>query len=140
MIACRKCQTPTPEEEYYPSSLRIGDYQCKKCKKQGSKDWNKSNPGRHSQYSQKTRDYLRQKSNEFKTGKPCADCNRIFPPVCMDFDHVRGEKKNGVAEMVGGGGTWEKILKEIEKCDLVCACCHRIRTQNRLARLVSLGE
>ncbi len=24
--------------------------------------------------------------------------------------------------------TWENVLKEIEKCDVVCANCHKIRT------------
>ena len=41
------------------------------------------------------------------------------------------------------GKTLKRIQEEIEKCDVVCATCHRIRTWNRLpqnAPLVQLAE
>ena len=62
---------------------------------------------------------------------PCADCGGRFPPVCMDFDHVRGQKLFLVCKptTVGPG-----LDEEIKKCDIVCSNCHRIRThQRRLA-------
>jgi hypothetical protein len=59
---------------------------------------------------------------------PCCDCGMRYPPVCMDFDHVRGVKITNVAAMIGHPYSKEEILAEIEKCDLVCANCHRIRT------------
>ena len=58
---------------------------------------------------------------------PCVDCYKQFPPVCMDFDHVRGRKKFNISR-VPMIGSLNKFLKEIVKCDLVCANCHRIRT------------
>lgn len=63
--------------------------------------------------------------------KPCADCKGSFPTIAMDFDHVRGEKKANVANLVGTGRAVEVILEEIAKCDVVCSNCHRIRTQHR---------
>lgn len=68
--------------------------------------------------------------NRIKEGKPCADCRNTFPPVCMDFDHLR-EKHKSIADMICQRCSEEVILREIEKCDLVCACCHRIRTERR---------
>lgn len=62
--------------------------------------------------------------------RPCMDCGRSFSPECMDFDHVRGEKKYTIAAMV----RWvsmEALQDEIAKCDVVCACCHRTRTKHR---------
>ncbi|MDP4236659.1 MAG: thiamine pyrophosphate-dependent dehydrogenase E1 component subunit alpha, partial [Bacteroidota bacterium] len=35
---------------------------------------------------------------ELKT-KPCLDCGNSFPPECMDFDHVRGEKYGNVSHL-----------------------------------------
>lgn len=61
---------------------------------------------------------------------PCVDCGQTFPPCAMDFDHVRGGKVLGVASLVSLGSK-ERILAEIAKCELVCACCHRVRTQAR---------
>lgn len=60
---------------------------------------------------------------------PCLDCGQHFPPVAMDFDHVRGEKRFFVSRM--WRYSWENVLAEVAKCDLVCANCHRMRTQTR---------
>lgn len=69
--------------------------------------------------------------NSFKDS-PCKDCGLKFPTFCMDFDHVRGEKKDNIANMKSNR-TLDRIKEEIDKCDLVCAICHRIRTQSRLS-------
>lgn len=68
--------------------------------------------------------------NELKS-KPCTDCGDQFPPSVMDFDHMRGEKVAEVSALVGSRGSLKRILAEIEKCDLVCANCHRLRTARR---------
>ena len=60
---------------------------------------------------------------------PCMDCGNRFPPHVMDFDHVRGEKLMTVSGL--GGTSTSRVLREIEKCDIVCANCHRIRTHVR---------
>lgn len=65
---------------------------------------------------------------------PCTDCGHTFPPVAMDFDHVRGEKKYHISAMVNTLlRPLDEIVAEIAKCELVCACCHRVRTQLRLS-------
>lgn len=64
--------------------------------------------------------------------QPCVDCRRTLNPCQMDFDHVRGHKVAGITYLVGRCASLEQILEEIRKCDLVCANCHRIRTQSRL--------
>jgi len=58
---------------------------------------------------------------------PCQDCGGQFPPCCMDFDHVRDTKFRDIGLMVSRNNI-EAIRTEIAKCDLVCACCHRVRT------------
>ena len=60
---------------------------------------------------------------------PCVDCNTSYPFCVMDFDHCRGVKLFGIANH--SGRTLEEIKLEIEKCDLVCSNCHRIRTHDR---------
>ena len=64
--------------------------------------------------------------------KPCMDCGGVFHPCAMDFDHREGEEKTDcVARLIAQCRPIEDILAEIEKCDLVCANCHRIRTYKR---------
>ena len=63
---------------------------------------------------------------------PCMDCGAALPPYCMDFDHVRGTKSCSVPEMTCA--SLVKIQEEVNKCDLVCANCHHIRTDSRRNR------
>lgn len=65
-----------------------------------------------------------------KKAVPCADCAGSFPSYVMDFDHVRGVKTADVSSLVLRKNL-ERLLEEIEKCDVVCANCHRIRTFKR---------
>ncbi len=76
----------------------------------------------------KRRAALRQIAADAKN-RPCYDCGIQFPSVCMDFDHRdRKTKTDLVSKMVFHGAKPEKLKLELEKCDVVCANCHRIRT------------
>lgn len=68
-------------------------------------------------------EYVRAKKNV-----PCVDCGGIFPPICMDFDHVKGDKIIHISGAVARGWAIKRIQAEIDKCEVVCANCHRIRT------------
>src|SRR6266496_1078194 len=59
---------------------------------------------------------------------PCMDCGVQYPHYVMDFDHVRGVKVSGLAELAGKSRAPKVMLAEVAKCDLVCANCHRERT------------
>lgn len=56
------------------------------------------------------------------------DCEVSYPSYVMDFDHVRGIKFKEISQMCRAAFRIEKIPEEIEKCDLVCSNCHRVRT------------
>ena len=66
---------------------------------------------------------------------PCADCRRTFAPHQMDFDH-RGDEPKSFNLTAGRAmlKSRQALLDEARKCDIVCANCHRIRTQVRHAR------
>jgi hypothetical protein len=57
------------------------------------------------------------------------DCKGSFDPVCMDWDHVRGEKLFNIANDYTR--SLQTLLVEIAKCDLICSNCHRLRTKAR---------
>ena len=64
--------------------------------------------------------------------KPCHDCGITYDVCCMDFDHIDGtEKTYNVGSMFAHHYSKELIEKELDKCELVCANCHRIRTKIR---------
>ncbi len=61
---------------------------------------------------------------------------RSARPLVLEFDHLRNKAFNigeGFAERV-----WKTILEEIEKCEVVCANCHRRRTALRRGTLRAL--
>ena len=72
------------------------------------------------------------KSNYIKEqkNKPCMDCGILYSYYVMDFDHRNpSEKLGNLARMIAF--SFEEILEEIAKCDVVCANCHRERTYGK---------
>jgi len=60
---------------------------------------------------------------------PCYDCGIKHPPIVMDFDHREpNDKIVEVAKAVVANWSLDRILDEVEKCDIVCSNCHRLRT------------
>jgi len=97
--------------------------------------WYPRNKAKHRQAVKRQKAAYARKYKEFKEGKSCADCGGNFPPEAMDFDHVRGKKLFTLAHAISRQIAWAKFLAESEKCDLVCATCHRIRTLNRRQKI-----
>lgn len=74
--------------------------------------------------------------------KTCNTCEDLLPfyefnrrggkhPQALDFDHLPGfPKTRDVSQMVYAN-KWEPIEAEIAKCEVVCANCHRVRTESR---------
>lgn len=63
----------------------------------------------------------------FKTHS-CIDCGEK-DPVVLDFDHRNGaEKEAEVFVLVSRLKRYEAAKREIEKCDVRCANCHRRKT------------
>lgn len=65
---------------------------------------------------------------DYKLEKGCIDCGYNKHHSALEFDHIKGKKTLNIA--------WAKSIsqakKEIEKCEVVCSNCHRVRTYNRL--------
>lgn len=76
-----------------------------------------------------------------KSETPCDDCGGRFPYYVMQFDHVRGEKIDKVNRMVYTS-SYEAVMEEIAKCDIVCANCHHFRTfwRDNVIRLYNLEQ
>lgn len=75
------------------------------------------------------RDEKRKYIYDLKESTPCKDCGKIYPHYVMDFDHVRDTKISNVSKLTTK--SWKGLLSEIDKCEIVCANCHRARTHTR---------
>ncbi len=74
------------------------------------------------------RQYHRDRAHKlrvYKALRGCADCGE-HDPIVLEFDHVRGEKLLTIAD-ARSSRSWASIMEEIEKCEVVCANCHRRR-------------
>jgi hypothetical protein len=60
---------------------------------------------------------------DFKSNLACIKCGEDHP-ACIDFHHPEGGKKGDVSKMVRCASQ-ERLLEEIDKCDVLCANCHR---------------
>jgi len=63
-------------------------------------------------------------AREYKGGK-CMICGYTKYPGSLDFHHLDPKQKEFGISVRGLTRSWEKIRKEIDKCILVCANCHR---------------
>ena len=86
---------------------------------------------RNNDYKRNRRQQIIDALAEYKLAKQCADCDRHFDkPYHLDFDHLPGVDKSFNLSKPGGR-SWEVIMAEVDKCEVVCALCHRDRTMAR---------
>jgi hypothetical protein len=103
----------------------------KKYQKKYQKLWWQRNRERHMRNTRKNKAKRREFIYTNFKSKPCMDCGGSFPPECMQFDHRPGTIKSFSVSSHGLSKSLDKLLAEIEKCDVVCANCHAIRTVRR---------
>ena len=120
---CPSCKEPYEAEK--------NKYRCKECRKKYDASRYAQDRGigkTHSkEFYQKKQQYIREAKS-----KPCADCKISYPYYVMDFDHLPNIVKVKDISRIAASGSFQSLIEEIEKCEVVCANCHRERTQARL--------
>lgn len=58
-------------------------------------------------------------------GNKCNDCGESFPLCVYDFHHVDGSKELNPSKAMAL--SFEVAEREMSKCIMLCANCHRIR-------------
>jgi len=55
----------------------------------------------------------------------CSRCPETFW-ACLEFHHLNPDKKDiALAQVIKRGWSKERIIREIEKCEILCSNCHR---------------
>ncbi len=68
---------------------------------------------------------------DFLSTQSCLDCGEN-DPIVLEFDHIdSGDKFKDVAKLLSGHYSWLTIQREIAKCEIRCANCHRRKTYNQ---------
>lgn len=135
---CTFCKEikPLDEKHFNYKSIkknRFGNV-CKICQRQYRAAHYQNNKSYYIEKAAKTRNELRVRNRrllwEYLSTHPCVDCG-IADPLVLEFDHVRG-KKTGEVARIAGQKTWKTVMREIEKCEVRCANCHRRKTALQL--------
>lgn len=129
---CSKCQLLKPVDSFNFRSKSAGTRHsyCRDC---GSK-LTRGHYQRHKQQYLNRNNFAFEKHRKLVRqvkARPCADCGVQYPFYVMDFDHREGSSKSFALNQIQRQ-TMKAILREIEKCDVVCSNCHRERTYKRL--------
>lgn len=62
---------------------------------------------------------------------PCTDCEGVFDPSELEFDHLRDKLFTIGSCRSMRNITISKLMLEIEKCEVVCTECHTMRERAR---------
>lgn len=63
---------------------------------------------------------------DYKLDKGCERCGYDESPTALEFHHVDPTKKDSaISRLVSGNWSLKTIKKEIDKCVVLCANCHR---------------
>lgn len=132
---CTKCNKTKPLNQFDKKGTKYIYNFCSECRRKYMRKHYLSNK---KYYIDKSKESDKRKRLWLDTikNKPCKDCGKSYPPYIMEFDHLKDKKftiSNSfrlVSKTI--------ILKEIAKCELVCANCHRERTHQRVVRLAGL--
>ncbi len=131
---CARCGTTSPVSAFATGGKRSGgrDTYCRPCRSAYGKEHYAANRQRYIDQSAARKAALREERTAyllryFET-HPCVDCGER-DPVVLEFDHL-GDKEFSIgAELVRR--SWDAVLTEIAKCEVVCANRHRRRTARR---------
>jgi Zn-finger protein len=127
---CSTCKEWKPLEEFNRrSTARDGrQWSCRDC----NKAYHYEHFDRHiAQIRARNKREIRMKQRRllaYFLEHPCVDCGETDTAV-LEFDHL-SDKTADISRMIRGH-SWERILVEISKCEVVCANCHRRRTYQR---------
>lgn len=68
---------------------------------------------------------VKQQLIEYKQTLTCSKCG-YSDYRALEFHHHNDDKKYSIARMPAADYPWNTIKKEIDKCIVLCSCCHRI--------------
>lgn len=117
-----------PTDKNYPNGRRA---QCRFCRNTYRQTLYRSDKNLQFKDSARAKSrtrYVRNRKiiDDYLSNHPCVDCGEARLPT-LDFDHVRGEKKTNIAKLATSASLTTLRL-EIEKCEIRCSNCHRMKT------------
>lgn len=131
---CTKCNKYKPISCFHVRSKKDGTFKshCKQCCSVRDQAYYVSPSSKKKKSLKRSRIKLEKRNRtlllDFLSSSSCKDCG-IGDIRVLDFDHLKDKRYTISARFKSL--SVETLVKEMEKCDVVCANCHRIRTSSR---------
>jgi len=130
---CKTCNTVKSILEFSIKNKRTGRraWRCHSCVAANSREHYQHNKdayiARGRANKRKHRSRQRSRKSEYIRGLACVDCGET-DVVVLEFDHRDASAKVDSVSRLMARHAWQKVLAEIEKCEIRCSNCHRKRT------------
>jgi hypothetical protein len=142
-MICKSCGHDKNVDEFKHRNRK-----CKECRRKRLNEWRSANPEKLKKYRQGWRQrhgkawYQRNKNAvkarikrsverkqrkflEWKSHQKCSRCPENHP-ACLEFHHRDPSTKCfNISQGWRLNYSWERLLAELKKCDVLCANCHR---------------
>ena len=129
---CRCCENDLTIDEFNKNKTKSDGLQvnCKTCQNKRQSNWYQNNKEKHrltvKEYKATTKIEIYEKIRDYLLEHPCVKCGED-DLIVLEFDHL-GDKIENISDMVSQGTNWNKIYAEIQKCQVLCANCHKRKT------------
>lgn len=129
---CSKCKNDLPIEQF---SIKKGKPQsyCKSCHSEYRKNHYEQNKQKYIDKASNYRKEFWEWFRNLKKDLSCIKCGEDRHWV-LDFHHRDSSLKDNEVSKLINSVSKSKVLQEIEKCDVLCANCHRdLHYQERIS-------
>jgi hypothetical protein len=124
MKICGRCQKDKELSEFAIHEKGLQSF-CKECNRIYTKEHYRVNKAVYLEKQRRRRSEWSEWWSEYKSLLKCLRCPED-DPVCLEFHHRDPKEKDiELSRAVRDGWSKERILKEAEKCDVVCSNCHK---------------
>ncbi|MDQ3934974.1 MAG: hypothetical protein M3340_10145 [Actinomycetota bacterium] len=137
---CYRCGEVRPVDNFAWRRKRLGqrDSFCRSCRAAYGREHYLANRQRYIDQAAVSKQKIRLERTRylvaFFENHPCVDCGE-GDPIVLEFDHLDGAAKSFCIGESLLRHTWDAVLAEMAKCEVVCANCHRRRTARRRGSL-----
>ena len=125
---CRICNASNKDKVFVMRNKvkKIQFNLCRDCSKEQSKKHYNANKDQYAKRNDKYKSANKQLIYDYLLSHPCVDCGES-DPIVLEFDHRDPDEKSFRLASVSNYST-DKLILEMNKCDIRCANCHRRKT------------
>lgn len=131
---CSKCLRVLDETMFNWKVKNVKrSYHCKECSRKYIQSHYKNNLKYYISKALKRNRFVKERAysylGPYLLNHPCVDCGEVDILV-LEFDHRdRKVKEGAISHIIQKGATLEKLINEVQKCDIRCSNCHRRKTE-----------